>query len=315
MAQKTKDWLLIILINFMWATQVSVIRLMGDALGPITIAFVPLIISTLMFLPFLWIENKKRIGAEKRSFKDMKYFIIPGLIGIFLMQYLYTLGSTLTLASNAGIITLTIPVLVTVFASILLKEKLNIVRKWGFAIAIIGVLLSSLPDIKGANFTDGKYFAGNMIFLLACFCCAFYNTYCKLLVDKNYTELEILVYSSLIGSLVCLPFLIWVEPFHFSQIFQNGNKVLFGLLDLSFVVYGISMMLFFYVLKRMDVTQAILGNYLLPFLITLLGIFLLNEKLTISMFIGGIIILISTLMVTVYENRILKYLSRTDSKM
>ena len=30
--------------------------------------------------------------------------IIPGLIGIFLMQYLYTVGSTLTLASNAGII-------------------------------------------------------------------------------------------------------------------------------------------------------------------------------------------------------------------
>lgn len=310
MAQKTKDWLLIILINFMWASQVSVIKLMGDTLGPITIAFVPLIISTLMFLPFLWFENSKRKVAEKRTFKDLKYFLLPGLIGIFLMQYLYTLGSTLTLASNAGIITLTIPVLVTVFASLLLKEKLNIVRKWGFIIAIIGVLLSSMSDIKGANFTDGKYFAGNMIFLLACCCCAFYNTYCKLLVDKNFTELEILVYSSLIGSMVCLPFLIWVEPFHFSQIFQNGNKVLFGLLELSFVVYGVSMLLFFYVLKRMDVTQAILGNYLLPFLITLLGIFLLNEKLTISMFVGGIIILISTLMVTVYEKQILKFLKK-----
>ena len=76
MAQKTKDWLLIILINFMWASQVSVIKLMGDTLGPITIAFVPLIISTLMFLPFLWFENKKRGAAEKRSFKDLKYFLI-----------------------------------------------------------------------------------------------------------------------------------------------------------------------------------------------------------------------------------------------
>jgi drug/metabolite transporter (DMT)-like permease len=36
-------------------------------------------------------------------------------------------------------------VLVTVFAAVLLKEKLNIVRKIGFVIAIVGVLLTSLP--------------------------------------------------------------------------------------------------------------------------------------------------------------------------
>src|SRR5688572_12991671 len=142
---KTRDLLLVILVNFMWATQVPVIRLIGDKLGLITIAFIPMIISTLLFIPFLWVENKKRKTSERRTWKDMKYFILPGLIGVFLMQYLYTLGSTLTLAANAGIITLTIPVLVAVFAAVLLKEKLNIVRVIGFVIAIAGVLLTSLP--------------------------------------------------------------------------------------------------------------------------------------------------------------------------
>src|SRR3982750_4026251 len=125
--QKARDWFLVIVVNFMWATQVPVIRWMGDGLGPMNVAFVPMLLSTLMFLPFLWAQNKKRKQAERRTWKDLRYFIIPGLIGVFLMQYLYTLGSTLTLASNAGIITLTIPVLVAVFAAILLKEKLNIV--------------------------------------------------------------------------------------------------------------------------------------------------------------------------------------------
>lgn len=313
--QKAWDWLLIIIVNFMWATQVPVIRLMGDTLGPITIAFVPLIISTLLFIPFLLIENKKRKDRVRRSIKDLKYFIVPGVVGIFLMQYLYTVGSTLTLASNAGIITLTIPVMVTLFAAVLLKEKLNIVRKIGFVIAIAGVLLTSLPDLKGANFSESKYFNGNLIFLLACCCCAFYNTYCKLLVDKKFTELEILVYCSVVGCIVCIPFLIWVEPLDMSKIIHSGKKILFGLLELSFIVYGVSMLLFFYILKRMDVTQAILGNYLLPFLITLLGIVLLNEKLTSTMFIGGIIILISTLMVTVYENRLLLLFKGKSNKV
>ena len=312
--QKARDWLLVVLVNFIWATQVPVIRLIGDKLGPMTIAFVPMLISTLLFIPFLWAENKNRKESGRRTWKDLRYFILPGLIGIFLMQYLYTLGSTLMLAANAGIITLTIPVLVVIFASVLLKEKFNIVRLIGFAIAIGGVLLTSLSDIRGARFSESIYFKGNLIFLLACSCAAFFNTYSKLLVDKKFTELEILVYSSLVGSIACIPLLIWVEPFSFSGIIRSGSIALWSLLELSLMVYGVSMLLFFYILKRMDVSQAILGNYLLPFFISMLGIVLLNEKLTVPMLAGGIVIFAGTLMVTVYEKQLLLFFTgRTKS--
>lgn len=311
---KAGHWFLIIQVNFMWATQVPVIRLIGDKLGPMTIAFVPMIISTLLFIPFLVMENKRRKQKVRRSWKDLKYFIIPGLIGIFLMQYLYTVGSTLTLASNAGIITLTIPVLVAVLAAVLLNEKLNAVRVAAFVIAIAGVLLTSVSDIKGASFSERKYFSGNLIFLLACCCCAFYNTYCKLLVDKKFTELEILVYCSVVGCVASIPFLIWVEPLDLDRIIHSGKTVLFGMLELSFVVYGVSMLLFFYVLKWMDVTQAILGTYLLPFLIALLGILLLHEKITVIMLVGGAIIMAGTLMVTVYEKQLLSFFKKMAGK-
>ena len=288
-SQKIVDWSLVIIVNFMWATQVPVIRLIGDVYGPITVAFVPMIVSTIIFLPVLWIENKRRGVKMKWRWKDIKYFMLPGLIGVFLMQYLYTLGSKMTLAANAGIITLTIPVIVAIFASVLLKEKLNIVRVFSFVLAIAGVILTSLPDISEANFKQGSYFYGNLIFLFACCCCGFYNTYCKLLVDKKFTEVEILVYGSIIGSIASIPLLIWVEPFHLTQFIHSGKTALFGILELSLIVYGVSMLLFFYILKRMDVTQAILGTYLLPFFIAIMGVLLLNEKITLLMFAGGII--------------------------
>lgn len=309
-SRKVADWSLVIIINFMWATQVPVIRLIGDAYGSITVAFIPMILSTLIFLPVLWVENKKRQVKMKWRWRDLRYFMLPGLIGVFLMQYLYTLGSRMTLAANAGIITLTIPVIVAVFASVLLKEKLNIVRIMSFGLALAGVLMTSLSDISGANFKQNSYLAGNLIFLFACCCCGFYNTYCKLLVDKGFTELEILVYGSVIGSIASIPLLIWVEPFHYSAFIHSGKLALFGMLELSLIVYGISMLLFFYILKRMDVTQAILGTYLLPFFIGLLGVLLLNEKITFLMFAGGILILLSTLMVTIYENTLLKMISK-----
>jgi drug/metabolite transporter (DMT)-like permease len=313
-SQKTIDWGFIIIINFMWATQVPVIRFIGDRLGPITVAFIPMIASTLIFLPILWLENKRRNVKFRWRWHEIKYFVLSGLIGIFIMQYAYTLGSKLTIAANAGIITLTIPVFVAILASFMLKEKLNVIRIISFVLAIAGVLMTSISDISGASFMHGEYFTGNMVFLFACLCCAFYNTYCKMLVDKKFTELEILVYSSVIGSIASIPLLIWVEPFHLMDFLHTGKIAVFGILELSIFVYGIPALLFFYVLKRLDVTQAILGNYLLPFFIAVMGIFLLNEKISLLMIIGGSIIFISTLMVTIYENKLVEFTERFAPK-
>jgi drug/metabolite transporter (DMT)-like permease len=306
-SSKVIDWSWLIIINFMWATQVPVIRFIGDRLGPVTVAFIPLIISTILFLPFLLIENRKRNVRFRWRWSEIKYFIISGLVGLLILQYAYTMGSKLTLAANAGIITLTTPVLVAILATFMLKEKLNVIRIASFVLALAGVLMTSVSDIAGADLFHGKYFVGNMVFLFACLCCAFYNTYCKLLVDKKFTELEILIYSSIIGSIASIPLLIWIEPFHLIQFLHSGKIAVYGILELSIFVYGIPSILFFYVLKRMDVTQAILGNYLLPFFIALMGIMLLNEKISMLMIFGGVIIFISTLMVTVYEDQLLKF--------
>lgn len=147
-SQKTIDWGLVIIINFLWATQVPVIRFIGDRLGPITVAFIPMVASTLIFLPVLWIENKRRNVKFRWKWNEIKYFLLSGLIGIFIMQYAYTLGSKLTIAANAGIITLTIPVFVAILASFMLKEKLNIIRISSFVLAIAGVLMTSISEQK-----------------------------------------------------------------------------------------------------------------------------------------------------------------------
>jgi drug/metabolite transporter (DMT)-like permease len=305
--RKYSDWLLIVTINFMWATQAPVIKAMGDSLGPVAIAFVPMIVSTFMFLPMLWIENRGHGREFRWRWADLRHFLLAGLLGMFLLQFTYTLGAQRTLAANAGIITLTIPVFVALAASVLLNERLNWVRLASFFLALVGVLLTSLSDLSNADLMSGGYLTGNMIFLAACACCGFFNTYCKLLVNKQYTELEILVYTSVIGSIASVPLFIWIEPFSLSAFLASGPVAIWGVVELSLIVYGCSMLLFFYVLKRMDVTQAILGNYLLPFFIALLAVVFLKEKITPIMVLGGSIIIASTLILTVFEGELLAW--------
>jgi drug/metabolite transporter (DMT)-like permease len=307
--QKYLDWFWIILVNFMWATQVAAIKLIGDRLGPVAIAFVPMVLSVAMFFPVLWFENRKRGVGFHWHWADTRHFLVAGIFGPFLIQFTYTLGAQKTLAANAAIITLGIPVLVAVCASLMLNERLNAVRVFGFVMALLGVLLTSVSDIQGANFGRATYLSGNLLFLVACAASAFYNTYCKFLVDRQYTELEILVYTSVVGSVASIPLFIWYEPLSIHTLLSLDRVAVWGILELGFVVYGLAMLLFFAVLKRLDVTQASLGNYLLPFMIAMLAVVVLKESITRLMWIGGAIVLTSTLLVTVYENEILSWLS------
>jgi drug/metabolite transporter (DMT)-like permease len=303
-ARKYLDWSWLMIVNFMWATQAPVVKIIGDRLGPVKIAFLPMILSTLLFLPALWWEGRRLGRTFQWRWGDARHFVIAGLFGFFLIQITYVLGAQRTLAANAGIITLSIPVLVAVCASIMLQEKLNPVRVVGFVLALAGVLLTSISDVQGASFRN-QYLLGNMLFLLACAGSAFYNTYCKLLVDKKYTELEILVYTSVVASLASIPLLIWVEPLSWASLRTLDRVSLWGILELAVFVYGASMLLFFFVLKRLDVTQATISNYVLPFFIGVLAVVVLKESISPVMMVGGVIILVSTIVVTVYESEIL----------
>ncbi|MGE5646984.1 MAG: DMT family transporter [Acidobacteriota bacterium] len=307
---KLLDWFLLMVVNFMWATQAPVIKLIGDRLGPVAIAFVPMILSTLMFLPALWYEGRKLGRPFQFRWCDAKHFVAAGLFGFFLLQLTYTLGAQRTSAANAAVITLTIPVLVAVCASVMLGEKMNVVRAAGFALALAGVVMTSLPDLRGASFGGSRYLLGNVLFFGACAGSAFYNTYCKLLIDRKYTELEVLVYTSIVASAASIPLFLWVEPLPAAAIAHMDRGAVWGILELAFIVYGCSQLLFFFILKRLDVTQATLSNYALPFFIGLLAVVVLKESITPLVLLGGVLVFASTLLVTVYESEILARIGR-----
>jgi drug/metabolite transporter (DMT)-like permease len=98
-----------------------------------------------------------------------------------------------------------------------------------------------------------------------------------------------------------LPITLYSEPQGFLHLAHFSLRVWIGLIELALFVYFLSMVIFLYVLTRLDVTQAALSNYLLPFFGLVLAALLLHEKLTKFMIIGGILVLASTLVVTVYE--------------
>ena len=63
------------------------------------------------------------------------------------------------------------------------------------------------------------------------------------------------------------------------------------------------MALFFWVIERIDVTQASVSIYLLPVFGVFLSTIVVNEKVTPQLIGGGLLVFMGTFLITVYEER------------
>jgi drug/metabolite transporter (DMT)-like permease len=291
------SWTLLIACNLMWALQFTCIKLTQGQAGPYFTVWGPMLLSTIFLLPFVWKDFKK----EKKIFKDILVFIPLALFGAFVAQVFMTWGTQYSLASNAAILTLSLPVITALFAFLILKEKMNKIRWTSFIIAIIGVVLCSAGDIRQMDF-GSKYAVGNLMIFFAILGNSYYNVGIKR-IAKRYTEMELVFFTYVIMVILLTPLVLYYEPDVFARISSFTQQTWIGLSLLTFFHNFLSMVLFFKALKILDAIQVALSNYL----ITLIGLpvaaIWLGEKLNTFAIIGGILVLVSTLIITIVDYR------------
>jgi drug/metabolite transporter (DMT)-like permease len=170
-----------------------------------------------------------------------------------------------------------------------------------FGLAIIGVLMCSDVDFRTLNFGKG-YLCGNVLIFLGTLGSAFYNSYGKKILER-YSPTEMLFFTYLAMFLVMTPLTLAQEPRVFANIPHFTLQTWIGLALLTFFHNYLSMVLFLKALKQLDAIQAALSNYLITFFGIPIAAIWLKEKLTSLAIIGGVLVLGSTLLITVWENR------------
>jgi drug/metabolite transporter (DMT)-like permease len=285
---------LLALVNLIWAAQGTGVKFLEGKLGPIAITFLPFYVTTLLFVPLLIRERRRNPQASAISGVDWLRFAAAGVGGQVLAQLGMTWGITKSLASNAAILNLLIPVITAVLASFMLRERITLLRVVCLIVGLAGVFLLSVQDLKQSSFLQANYLVGNLLILAGCLGSAFYNVYCKGLLQR-FQEIEILICSYVTASIASVPLLIWVEPFHFAQLTALDVRGWLAFAYLAMFMYGLSMVLFFYVLQHLPVTVASASLYLVPVFGILLAAMLLGERLTPVAIAGTAIVLLSTI--------------------
>jgi len=300
------DLILLVCCNLMFGAQYPATKAAVMSMGPILLSLLTFAIATICLIPFMVMESRAHpeqpplLAVFRRG--NFFPFFMATVLGFIPASVILAWGIERSLASNAALLTLSIPIFTAVVASAVREERMNFWRWLSFALGITGAVISSDIDWHNLSVFSARYLVGNALILVGCLGSAFTNVYSKGLLD-HFRPVRLLIASYLFSGLICVPLLFWREPVQWSVIAGYPARTWVGLGILGLFSWGLSMILFFRVLSRLEVTQVSLSIYLLPFFGVLLSALFLGEKITGAIIGGGMLVLVGTSLILFADSR------------
>jgi drug/metabolite transporter (DMT)-like permease len=292
----------LVLVNLLWAAQYPAYKIAGNNMESATLNFWTLLLASFLLVP-LWLREKHKRKNVERAFewKTLREYLLLGVLGIVPPSVMLSWGIARSSASNAAILSLTIPVLMTGLGVVMLGEKLSLIRAFSLLLGLVGTLLVSTSDLSQASFGRGLLL-GNFVILLAALGSAFYNTYSKDLLSR-YSELEVLIFSYAVGVAACAIISAAFETKPFYHIAGYSSATWFAVTVLGLLSWGVAMVLWMWVLNRLEVGQISTSIYLLPLFGLILSIVTVHDRITLPQILGGALTVAGTATLTLFEGR------------
>ena len=228
-----RSWLLLFSCNLMWALQFTCIKLVQDQVGALFTVWGPMTLATLMLLSAgsLGGEELRKPGQAKERYPDFSF--ARSAVGVFPGQVFVTWGTRMSLASNAALLMLTLPVATAFLAFVFLHETMTPDKMGQFRTGnnrrahVLRYRFS-----KSLHFGKG-YLYGNMLIFLGTLGSAFYNSYGKKILER-YSPTEMLFFTYVAMLFIMTPLTLAKEPGVFAAIPHFTLRTWIGLGLLTF---------------------------------------------------------------------------------
>ena len=265
----------LVMAMLLWASSFVALKLAFQSYHPMQVIFGRMFIASLCFVIF--IPTFRKINWRRQ---DLKYFLFMGICEPCLYFLFEAKALELTSASQAGMITAMLPLLVAILAWSWLKESINRQTLIGFSLAIIGACwlsLASETSISAPNPLMGNFFE-----FLAMVCAAGYTVSLKHLTN-NYPPLFLTAFQAFIGSVFFFPFL-FLPGVGFSIVWNTTSALAVIYLG-TFITLG-AYGCYNYSVSRIPASRAAGYVNLIPVFGVILGMIILGDKLNLSQWLA-----------------------------
>jgi len=195
-----KTWAHISLLaaNIIYGLNYSIAKaVMPDQIKPLALVALRSISAAGLF----WLTSIF-LPKEKVSRKDLLYLLGCSFFGVVINQVLFLVGLNYTSPVNSSIIISTNPIFAFVFAAIILKENISLLKSIGLAIGLSGVCLLILQN--GTPDINSNTFIGDIYTLINTISWAFYTVIIKRMLEK-YHPVTVMKWTFTFGMFTTIP--------------------------------------------------------------------------------------------------------------
>jgi drug/metabolite transporter (DMT)-like permease len=269
----------LILAMFLWGSSFIAMKLAFQDYHPMVVIFGRMTVGSLAFLCFL--PRFKKIHIRRQ---DRHLFAIMALSEPCLYFFFEALALQNTSASQASMITIMLPLLITIASVWLLGERASGQTLTGLFLAMGGAVLLSLAGT--ASEQAPAPLLGNFYEFIAMLCATAYTITVKRLTAR-YPALFLTAIQTWIGCLFFAPFLALPQvPLPHSFILLPLAAILYLGLAVTLAAY----FLYNFALTHMEASKSSIFITLIPLFTLLLSRLLFQESFTLLQYIGGFIL-------------------------
>lgn len=271
--------LLVFMAAFIWGTTgVATKIIYSDGVKPLTLVFLRMLFASPFYASLAYIT---RLNLSKISL-DKKVILVYGLILIPLFNITYFTALSFTKVSNAAFLLYTAPIFVAILSPLIIHEKITVTK-------IIAVMISMIGIFLIIRFDTSEIVIGDIIALLAGIIYSFFFIAGRMI---RHSPIIVNLYSSMIAAIVLLPF-------------ATLNGFIIPKSSLIYILYLVifpTFLSYTFYLKGLTMVNAIDASIIAtvePLSATILGMIIINEQFTINTILGGALILIASIIITI----------------
>jgi drug/metabolite transporter (DMT)-like permease len=276
-------WLCLFILLIIWAFNFLVGKIALRYMPALTLASFRLALAGIFVLLLYPVCRRMPMFSEalaahkqKRTLNDYWTFLYLAFFGVTVNQVCFTVGLRYTSVSHSAIIVGMGPIYALILAVLFRLEKATLRKVLGMSIALSGVaLMAAGPNVAHRSPTllgDAITLAGSLGFAL-------YAALGKR-VAARYDALTMTTYNFVFGALLVLP--IAIQRAIALGRLENWRAIPWpawaGMLYMDLLSSTLAYLLYYWLLRYLEVTQLAAYNYLLPVSATALGILFLGER-------------------------------------
>jgi len=268
---KTRDIFDLVMVAALFGGAFLFMRVAAPAFGAIPLIAVRLALAALVLVPII---------LARRGMREIMQHWRPITVMAFLHYALLTLTGSFTAIINASS-----PLFVGVIAWLWTGERLPAIRVVGLLVGFVGVVLLVWDkihlDLDAVGIATAAAVSASFCYGLA-----------AVLAKKHLagvSPLAVATGSMVAGAAMLLPFAAWLWP-----VTAPSTDAWIMAAALGIACTSLAFVLYFRLIASVGPTKAITVTFLIPVFAVVFGAILLDEPISISMVVGGLVILLGT---------------------